>query len=124
MKNKLLFDLTVKVLTGSFAVLSLADVKQSDLPEVIAYLRAQTAKLGIDPDRIVHWDVTDVAMLTAHTTELHRMVLLLGKEVNRIRVGQKQVIKNFIKEAQRADEMIVLQKKRKEVSDAYEGSKD
>ena len=123
MKNKVMFVHATEILRKTLDILALATIKQSDVPQVVEYLGTSVKNLKVPEGKIVHWDNAQLEPLTSLTIELHRQVLSIGREVNRVRVGQKKVIKNFVKEATRSDEMIELQKRNKEVQDAYKGSK-
>jgi hypothetical protein len=121
-KNRELYNHASEVLANAFKILESADIKQSGAKDVVAYLRLQTESIHAPEDRVVHWDASQLELLTAHTVALTRAALLVGKEVNRMRLGQRRSIKDFIKEAQHADEYEELRKRRKEEADAYKGS--
>ena len=124
MKNNEIFEHAAATLRTSLEVLALATIKQSDVPQVVQFVRSQVSNLNVPKDKVVHWDNAKLELLTAVTTELHRHVLLIGREVNRIRSGQRKQMKNFVKEAQRTEEMNILLSKRKVEDEAYKRTKE
>jgi hypothetical protein len=123
-KNKELYDLMFEVLGNSFRILEAAEIKKSSTMSVIRYLRSQSLAVELPDNMVVHWSSAQLELITSHTIALTRAALLAGKEVNRMRMGQRRPIKDFIKEAQQADEYESLLAKRKEERDAYKGTEE
>lgn len=123
MKSNLLFELGTESLRTLLSALGYAEIKQSDLKVTLQFLLAMVNKLEVPEGKIVHWDNSQIELITANMTEITRTTLLMGKEVNRIRVAQHKPIKNFINEAENSDRMRTLLAKREEIS-KYERTVD
>lgn len=115
MKSKILFELGAKSLRTLLSTLGYAEIKQSDLKVTLQFLLAMVNKLEVPEGKVVHWDNYQLELMTANVVEATRIVLLMGKEINRMRVAQHKPIKNFISEAESSDKMMKMIEKREEI---------
>ena len=104
MKNRVLFERGIFATRELLHLLMYSEVKQGDTNRILEFINGQVSKIDVPENVVVHWDNTKLELMTASVTEITRLVLLIGKEVNTIRAGQRKSIKNFIKEAQISDE--------------------
>lgn len=115
MKSKILFELGTDSLRTLLSTLGYAEIKQSDLKVTLQFLLAMVNKLEVPEGKVVHWGNHQMDLMTANMTEITRIVLLMGKEINRMRVAQHKPIKNFISEAENSDKMMKMIEKREEI---------